>query len=551
MKALVIDFNNYKGHQMMISSKETFARRELHELELHMLAENSISTLLPLNWLEVDGSISFSYHIEGYRMLTHYLRTQQLTMQRYYSLLLSLADALATCYEYMLRPECCLIDEHVLYIDEQQERIVLAYLPLHEPVYEQQAQQLLLLAVRWSGLVDDLDAKSYHRILQLLSAEKLPIAPLRQLLLDLIHEQAKSTARQSYEHTGASQHTSSNSMRSSMMSNMMGSQHASITEYKASAVSEANRAQGKDKLQQEAENAAHSENDLASELPDLNRWQELEDDDDLYEEETNEHKLSWKHYALVGVVLAAIGFSWVKLYVPQQAVEQLLLCCGITAGLLALLGYMLLKPIQVLFASGKLEEPIAFDLVTEHAANASARLAQAIHAGSPPKAAKSGIGDALVSLPEAGMLDKTAAGQQDNIQQDNIRDGRNKPQQKPNQLATVKLDEQQATSLLQQAEPMLVRSMNGIEERISIVEASFLIGRADEGVHYREAAKGVSRIHLELELSNGHLQVKDVGSRNGTYLNGQLMIAYKTYPLQKGDRLQLASREGPVYELVS
>lgn len=544
MKALVIDFNNYKGHQMMISSKETFARRELHELELHMLAENSISTLLPLNWLEVDGCISFSYQIEGYRMITHYLRTQQLTMQRYYSLLLSLADALATCYEYMLRPECCLIDEHVLYIDEQQERIVLAYLPLHEPVYEQQAQQLLLLAVRWSGLVDDLDAKSYHRILQLLSAEKLPIAPLRQLLLDLIHEQTKSTVRRSFEHTGASQQTSSKS--NSMMSSMMGSLPASITEYKASAVSEANRAQGKDKLQQEAENAAHSENDLASDLPDLNRWQELEDDDDLYEEETNEYKLSWKHYALVAVVLLAIGFSWVKLYVPQQTVEQLLLCCGITAGMLALLGYMLLKPIQALFVSGRMEEPIEFDLVTEHAANASARLAQAIHAGSPPKAAKSGIGDALVRLPEASMLDKTAAGQQHHIGE-----GNNKPQQKPNQLATVKLDEQQATSLLQQAEPMLMRSMNGIEERISIVEASFLIGRADEGVHYREAAKGVSRIHLELELSNGHLQVKDVGSRNGTYLNGQLMIAYKTYPLQKGDRLQLASREGPVYELVS
>lgn len=551
MKALVIDFNNYKGHQMMISSKETFARRELHELELHMLAENSISTLLPLNWLEVDGSISFSYHIEGYRMLTHYLRTQQLTMQRYYSLLLSLADALATCYEYMLRPECCLIDEHVLYIDEQQERIVLAYLPLHEPVYEQQAQQLLLLAVRWSGLVDDLDAKSYHRILQLLSAEKLPIAPLRQLLLDLIHEQAKSTARRSYEHTGASQQTGSKS--NSMISSMMESLPASIKEYKAFDGNEADRTQekNKDKLQQVSGNEANSVNDLAPDLLDLNRWQELEDDDDLYEEETNEHRLLWKHYALVVVVLLAIGFSWVKLYVPQQTVEQLLLCCGITTGMLALLGYMLLKPIQALFASGKLEEPIAFDLVTEHAANASARLAQAIHAGSPPKAAKSGIGDALVSLPEAGILDKTAAGQQDNIQQDNIRDGRNKPQQKPNQLATVKLDEQQATSLLQQAEPMLVRSMNGIEERISIVEASFLIGRADEGVHYREAAKGVSRIHLELELSNGHLQVKDVGSRNGTYLNGQLMIAYKTYRLQKGDRLQLASREGPVYELVS
>ena len=69
-------------------------------------------------------------------------------------------------------------------------------------------------------------------------------------------------------------------------------------------------------------------------------------------------------------------------------------------------------------------------------------------------------------------------------------------------------------------------------------------------MHYQEAAKGVSRVHLELEWSNGNVQVKDVGSRNGTYLNGQLMIAYKAYPLRAGDKLQLASLEGPVYELV-
>ncbi|MCM3632624.1 FHA domain-containing protein [Paenibacillus camelliae] len=83
-----------------------------------------------------------------------------------------------------------------------------------------------------------------------------------------------------------------------------------------------------------------------------------------------------------------------------------------------------------------------------------------------------------------------------------------------------------------------------------IDEAIFLIGRAEEGVHYQEVAKGVSRVHLELERNQGKLQVKDVGSRNGTYLNGQLMVAYKAYSLQAGDKLQLASTEGPIYELV-
>ena len=51
---------------------------------------------------------------------------------------------------------------------------------------------------------------------------------------------------------------------------------------------------------------------------------------------------------------------------------------------------------------------------------------------------------------------------------------------------------------------------------------------------------GVSRRHAVLERSpNGYLVIKDLGSTNGTFINGQRLQPHQDYLLAHGDRLQL------------
>jgi len=535
---------------MVISGKEAIRRKDLHELELNMISDNTIRILLPMSWLEVDDSISFNYQINGFRLAAHHLRAQQLTMERYYSLLLLLADGLATCYDYMLRPHCCLIDEQMLYIDEAMERIGIVYLPLQQPYIEHLGQSLLLLAVRWSGLVANLDAAGYHRILQLLSAEELPIHPLRQLLLDLIHEQTQHSSKhivnKDISTRGESEHQLLQAVNHAVErkhSFNKGQDSRGVDTY----------AQSSGHLSDEEEGGEASKLSVMRSIltntpkPSFQYVDDLEEDDDIeFEYADMNERLTWKHYAIIALIAAAIGLTWIKLYTGEQSFDQLLLCSGITIGLLALLALILLKPIKALIASSRLDEPIEFDLMTEHAirahAQSSSRMVSDSHQSEPAKP-----NAAYNSNPLSNALDTGAPQHSRHNTTDQAH-----PQlaAKGNPLATVKLDELQATAMLKQ-QPMLVRSLQGAEERIMLSATTFLIGRAEEGVHYQEAAKGVSRVHLELEWNNGKVQVKDVGSRNGTYLNGQLMIAYKAYLLQAGDKLQLASLEGPVYELVS
>lgn len=616
MKNLIIDFNNYNGHQMVLSSKEILRRKDLHELELNMLNENTINSLLPFSWMEMDGEVSFYYGIEGYRLLAHYLRTQQLTMRSYYTLLLSIADGLATCYEYMLRPECCLIEEGMLYYNDQQERIMLAYLPLQQPVHQDnQAQQLLLLAVRWSTLIHDLDIIGYHRILHLLSSEKLPIIPLRQLLLDLIHELSKGRAKYSIDpqkekankpnlaaqpkssHFAATQHSALGKQVDNIQSNNMEGSQASSSMlgargFHAVSYGEANSIQINSGRASSSEASAGQANysianynkgtlDQASDQPssfplaETNEaannidseqvmWEGMEDDD-LYEDHNVQANiLTWKVYAAIIIILAAITMTWVKLYLPEQSIEQLLLCSSITAALVALIGIVLLKPIGALLARRKKEQEIEFEplSISHYADNASARLANLFQSGDEGNRAEkeqiagdSAYGEvqqhelSAVDLQTGNRAHQVNSSQSDvypALKSKAVTGGKGLTQ-----LATVQLDEEHATSLLQAAEPILLRSMDGDKMQIHINESTFLIGRAEEAVHFHETAKGVSRIHVELERCNGKLQAKDAGSRNGTYLNGQLMIAYKTYKLERGDKLQLASREGPIYEVMN
>lgn len=85
------------------------------------------------------------------------------------------------------------------------------------------------------------------------------------------------------------------------------------------------------------------------------------------------------------------------------------------------------------------------------------------------------------------------------------------------------------------------REANGHSiETIRLGVGSFIIGRADDGVHYHEKSVGTSRNHVELEVRKGQVMIKDLSSRNGTILNGEALIPYKAYPIQNGDSFKVA-----------
>lgn len=76
----------------------------------------------------------------------------------------------------------------------------------------------------------------------------------------------------------------------------------------------------------------------------------------------------------------------------------------------------------------------------------------------------------------------------------------------------------------------------------------FTLGRASEGqpvmpdidlAHYDAYANGVSRLHAVIKCSDDHVCIIDLDSSNGTYINGERIVAHKETPLRHGDLIHL------------
>ncbi|NGZ76005.1 DUF6382 domain-containing protein [Saccharibacillus alkalitolerans] len=87
----------------------------------------------------------------------------------------------------------------------------------------------------------------------------------------------------------------------------------------------------------------------------------------------------------------------------------------------------------------------------------------------------------------------------------------------------------------------LERLENGsLPQSIALLPGSFTIGRSQEVSQHVETAAGISRAHVELELTDNQCTIKDIGSRNGTLLNGEALTPYKAYEMHEGDTFKIA-----------
>ena len=64
---------------------------------------------------------------------------------------------------------------------------------------------------------------------------------------------------------------------------------------------------------------------------------------------------------------------------------------------------------------------------------------------------------------------------------------------------------------------------------------------------YGAVEKGVSRQHAALEVNEDTLMLLDVGSSNGTYLNGQRLLPNQPRVLRDGDEVRLGKLVAHIY----
>ncbi|WP_169086497.1 DUF6382 domain-containing protein [Paenibacillus sp. PL91] len=567
MQSYRVDFTMNQGHEMTLDREGGIYRSELDEIEIQMLQSERIPFLLPVDWFELDGKLIFRYKLSGMKMLLHRLQQQKLTMEQYYSLILAVTDALFECKHYMLRPEGCLLDEQFIFFGHHLHDIRLAYVPMKGDAADQAVGtgDLLSLIVRFTSYIDQIDGEGLKQVLHHLTGTRWPLAELRATLLKLIgeppsvqHNGAVQTVHRQQAQHFRQEHEYQQSQNSKKAQESQQSQRSRLAD-------ESQQTQQARQVQEESQQAQHSRHSFQSVHTETYSWKSdnqqaeppsfqdlqqpqqtfssqleaytdintssndiLEDWDDSFEETTSDKKKKWLLSAGFIIVIACV---WRFVYFVAETRQSLLISLGIT--LLLLAGMLLVWR-------------------KTHAASLDAEF------------------DMDQYEPDLRMFPELA----------NIYDEQNKSttgskpspedhyeESKPHSKAslhvvaansmfpivepTVQLAREQQKETSGELTEWLQRSWEGQATRLELVEGCFKIGRMGEQVSYADIASGVSRLHLEIERLKGEFKAKDLGSRNGSLLNGQAMIPYKSYKLSLGDVIQLAGEKGPSYELKS
>jgi hypothetical protein len=93
---------------------------------------------------------------------------------------------------------------------------------------------------------------------------------------------------------------------------------------------------------------------------------------------------------------------------------------------------------------------------------------------------------------------------------------------------------------VQQLTPYLAGSD---KEPIFISEGVLKIGRVMSQVDYCLNVPGISRVHAQIEKSDSQVMLMDVGSTNGTYVNGRRLPANQKEEIRHGDVVSFAGEE--------
>ncbi|MEK4361622.1 DUF6382 domain-containing protein [Paenibacillus sp. FSL M8-0212] len=578
MYGLTRDFIRNGGAFMVLEKAEGLRMEELSRVQMGMLSSNQIPRLLPVHIREVDRNVTLQYDISGYKMLCQMLKSSKIKLRVLYGLLFQLADAFMECRQYMLEPRKLLIQEEYLFINGslEQGELGMVYVPVMDTVeVDPTSQQFRELVIRLMAHVQELQGEGIQRVLQLCDNERWDIRQLRELLLELYADEQ--------ENGGSAAFLSSRT--SETFDDSRGNLHLSISERDSRLANSLSYQPGAPVQNVAVEpqlNFRQPQKTSESEVGDIplrsrtfpgrrsseqsslersnsmdqglsNRYDSLERVDMEVEEKPGSTKVT---YIILGCMVA-MALVWRFIYMEQPGQTQMILCMVLSLGLLGVAGWTWKRrgsphndsenkrSFSFNLGKNKGEQTEEDEELFQESWrwNTAERLAERINqtvASASEGGSEHSRYQSLHMTPEHSEPPivqrhvETVASTSELIRQDAVAE------------ATVNLQNLSGGNVIG-AGPVMAsyylerRSGTGDQhERMDVQGASFVIGRSADMVQWVDTATGVSRAHVELSRNKSGYVIKDLGSVNGTVLQGNILAPYKEYPLADGDTFTLA-----------
>ncbi|WP_217596974.1 DUF6382 domain-containing protein [Cohnella sp. GbtcB17] len=546
MNRLNTRFEQRRGLWMILEQAPSPWRMdELDAVQAGMLQACEVPGLLPLAVEETDGRIALRYRLAGSKMLSQMLRTERWTMTDAMAALCKLAETAEQCHDHMLDFKRLLLKDEYIFVGSGWHDLRFAYLPLAADEKVDDETGLERLIVRWVMRAEHPDGPALQQLLEMTASEEFAPSTLRtyarQYLCERAEERAGNMSQAADRYKGASERVETGSEPHGAQSDNKAGAGANgvlpLPERPGSPLS-----YSPVRMERKSDDASWHRRDLFE----RERGERIAAAGDAEDATAGNGAINgaipggmsaarWRTW-LVSLSVVAAGIVWKIVYAEAPAIRGLVLSLGATAACAGLCLFLW----NGWPRKERPERDREFEAISASGVPESNRFSSLPSWPEPEAAAAPCAPDA----PSFGRFESYPdnSGNALEMSERDIRDHPHTEWLSARREATELLASPQAAGT--SAECYLEWESAERPCKIPLKAESLVIGRSRDAAQHVDESGGMSRAHLELLRRQGRWLAKDLGSRNGSWLNGSPMAPYEAYPLEAGDCLQMA---GSIY----
>ncbi|PAD29660.1 hypothetical protein CHH60_18930 [Paenibacillus sp. 7523-1] len=599
MYGLTKDFIRNGGAFMVLEKAEGLRMDELSRVQTGMMSSNDIPRLLPLHIREMDRNVTLQYDISGYKMLSQFLKAGKIKLRVLYGLLFQLADTFTECRQYMLEPRKLMLQEESIFVKGslEQGELGMIYIPIQESVVvDPTPGQFRELVIRLMAHVQELQGEGIQRVLQLCDDERWDVGQLRELLLELYADEQAGPGSSTFLSSRVNEPRENGTMneRSAYVESepefaqlpRLHRQHArskSDQDKMRAETYSGSRQQPDRVLEQEGSNSNRFSPNFLSTRPSregsspftdrtdpaVNKPNETTFDENMeMEQTTGTSKVTY----IVLICMVGIALVWRFAYMEQPGQTPMIISIVLSVVLLAVACWAWISKgkFGISKAAGLRRSDQASFLKLGHKRTKNEEESEELYQeswrwnNSEPKTDNDPPAQGYASI-----ASKTLNSRFQRLHTEPESEPEPEPESESSPMIQQQFDHitaptsglirtESGTEATVNLQSMTGEAAKGVgpvtpsfylerrlgasnrNERMDVQGASFVIGRSAEMVQWVDSTTGVSRAHVELSRNKSGYVIKDLGSVNGTLLQGKPLAPYKEYPLEDGDTFMLA-----------
>ncbi|MFD2327851.1 DUF6382 domain-containing protein [Cohnella sp. GCM10020058] len=541
MNELKTRFEQQRGLWMIFERASAPWRREdLDAVQTGMLQACEIPGLLPLAVEETDGRIGLRYRLSGSKMLSQSLRAERWTMTDAIAALCKLAETAEQCHDHMLDFKRLLLRDEYIFVGDGWHDLRFAYLPLADDASGEDEAGFERLIVRWVMRADNPDGVLLQQLLEMTAAKGFVPSSLRAFARRYLCERAEERA--------GSMIQAANGSEKWFAGGGQASTHAALQPERKANEGAPDVFSRVDRVRLPSHKASVRKEGEAGESswqrPNAIRSERAQDPVPVGNEEDAHadaglipggmSAVRWRAW-LVTLSAVAAGIAWKILYADAPGTRGLAMSLAATAACAGLCLF--------LWNGWTRKERTETFRGMERGSEASEPELERYESYPTWPDPVDGKADRASDLMPSSRFESYSDGSKSNrAASDLTLHDRPQTEWLPSK--------REATELLASPQPSVLAvcylEWESAERpcKIPLKAESLVIGRSRDAAQHVDESGGMSRAHLEMLREQGRWLAKDLGSRNGSWLNGSPMAPYEAYPLETGDCLQVA---GSIY----